>query len=244
MIIEQDDPGGAASVKTILERSGVKPDTPIHFVSELPFGLGAYLIDWLEQKITQLKLVFVVIDSYTAIRGSHGSGVDIVKQEQTELRMLDALGKRVGCGIELIHHASKGAAALDWTQTASGTFAMTGAVEGQIHIARFMELEGAAPERLVRMQGRHAEAAQVLLRFRKETLDYEFVLKGGAAEFYPVLKQIKSQFADNDFSPKELCQATGMSRATAHRLITRLCYADALQKRGFGTYRLPLELTL
>ncbi len=35
-----------------------------------------------------------------------------------------------------------------------------------------------------------------------------------------------------------------MSRATAHRFITRLCYADALQKRGFGTYRLSLGLTL
>ena len=94
------------------------------------------------------------------------------------------------------------------------------------------------------MQGRHAEAAQVLLRFRKDTLDYEFVLKGGAAEFYPVLKQIKSLFGENDFTPKELCQATGMSCATAHRFITRLQCADALQKRGFGTYKLSLGLTL
>jgi hypothetical protein len=107
-----------------------------------------------------------------------------------------------------------------------------------------MELEGAAPERLVRIQGRHAEAAQVLLRFQKDTLDYEFVLKGGAAEFYPVLKQIKSHFGDNDFSPKELYQATGISRATAHRLLTRLYYSDALQKRGYGTYKLTPGLTL
>jgi hypothetical protein len=243
MIIEQDDPGGAASIKTILERSGVNSDTPLFVVPQLPFGLGLNLLDWLKEQITKLSLVFVVIDSYTAVRGPRAQGIDIVKQEQTELRQIDALGKELGSAIKLIHHASKGAALLDWTQTAAGSFAVTGASETQVHLSRFRDLDGGAAERLVRIQGRHSGDAYVVLRFRKDTLDFEWVLEGGAAEFYPVLKQIKAELSGT-FGPKELSQATGVSRATAHRIIARLRFAGVLDKVGFGQYRLSAGLKL
>jgi hypothetical protein len=243
MIIEQDDPGGAASIKTILERSGVNSDTPLSVVPQLPFGLGVNLLDWLKEQITKLSLVFVVIDSYTAVRGPRAQGIDIVKQEQTELRQIDALGKELGCAIKLIHHASKGAAMLDWTQTAAGSFSVAGASEAQVHLSRFRDLDGGAAERLVRIQGRHSGDAYLVLRFRKDTLDFEWVLEGGAAEFYPVLKQIKSEVSET-FEPKQLSQATGVNRATAHRIIARLRFAGALDRVGFGQYRLSAALKL
>jgi hypothetical protein len=152
------------------------------------------------------------------------------------MTMLDQLAKRTNCTIIVIHHASKGSAAMDWSDRAAGTFAMSAATEAQIHVSRFAELDSAAPERLVRIRGRHLEGSELVLRFRKDTLDYEHVLEGGAASVYPLVLQIQTAFGIQPFSPKDLCHQTGVSKATAHRHIDRLYRANALSKRGFGEY--------
>jgi hypothetical protein len=155
LMVEQDDPAGAAGLKTILQCSP-EPITgiPFQLVERVPFTFGIKLIEWLEQQITTYKLRLVVLDSYTALRASRGVGVDIVKAEQMDMTMLDQLAKRTNCTIIVIHHASKGSAAMDWSDRAAGTFAMSAATEAQIHVSRFAELDSAAPERLVRIRGR------------------------------------------------------------------------------------------
>lgn len=239
MIVEQDDPAGASTVKTILQSSPIAVDElPFYFVSRVPFTFGPELLAWMESQIGALELRLVVLDSYTALRGPRGAGIDIVKCEQADLQLLDALAKRTKCAIVIIHHSSKGSAALDWSEKAAGTFAMSAATEAQINISRFADLEGAAPERLVRLRGRHLSDVEMVLRFRKDTLDYEHVLEGGAAVFYPLLLQIENAFGSQPFGPKELCHATGVSRATAHRQIDRLHRSGALFKRGYGEYTL------
>jgi hypothetical protein len=179
-----------------------------------------------------------VLDSYTSLRGSRCSGVDIVKAEQYDLTMLDELAKRTGCAIEIIHHASKGSAALEWSDQAAGTFAMSAATESQMHVSRFRELDGNAPERLIRIRGRHQEGIEMVVRFRKDTLDHELVLEGSAAPLYPLVLQIRSGLGSQTFGPKELSLATGVSRATAGRQVERLYRAGVLHKRGFGGYSL------
>ena len=53
----------------------------------------------------------------------------------------------------------------------------------------------------------------MVLRFRKETLDHEHVLEGGAAPFYPLVLQLQTTFGSQAFSPKELARNTGVSIA-------------------------------
>ena len=238
LVIEQDDPAGAGSIKTILQRSSVPvKDIPFHLVERsAAFQFGPEFLDWLEGEIVRLSVRYVVLDSYTALRGSRPKGVDIVKAEQGDLTLVDALAKRTNCALDIIHHSSKGSAGLDWSEKAAGTFAMSAATESQMFISRFPDLDGAAPERLVRIRGRHSEDLEMVLRFRKETLDYEHVLEGGAAVLYPAVLQLRSAFGSQAFSPKELTHVTGLSRATAHRQIDRLYRAGVLQKRGFGEY--------
>jgi len=77
-----------------------------------------------------------------------------------------------------------------------------------------------------------------VLKFRKKTLDYEHVLEGGAASYYPMLLQIQQTFGNGTFTPKDFCRATGLARATAFRQIERLSRSGALQKCGHGEYRL------
>ncbi len=241
LIVEQDDPAGTASVKDILLHSRVSVEgVPFYFVPRVPFTFGIQLLEWLEDQIVSRELRLVVLDSYTALRGPRGSRVDIVKAEQSDLNLLDALAKRTGCCIIVVHHDSKGSAALDWSQKAAGTFAMTASTEAQIHISRFGELDSNAKERLVRIRGRHLEGLELVLRFRKESMDYDHVLEGGAAPFYPLVLQLQTNFGTQSFGPRELSLLTGVSRATAGRLINRLYQSGALNKSSFGQYRLTM----
>jgi hypothetical protein len=237
MMIEQDDPAAATSVKQILGLSPV-PVTGIPFLllPKVQFTFGLELIAFLEHEITSRSLRLLVLDSYTALRGPRVKGIDIVKAEQEDLTQLDALAKRTNCAILIVHHGSKGSAGLHWTQQAAGTFAMAAGTESQIFISRFAELDGAVPERLVRIRGRHSEDLEMVLRFRKETLDYEHVLEGGAAPLYTLILQLRNTFGADSFGAKELSHGTGVSRATAHRQIDRLYRVGALAKRAYGEY--------
>lgn len=239
LMVEQDDPAATASVRDILQRSAV-PTTGIPFFlhPKSPFSFGPEFIAWLESEIAAKSLRFVVLDSYTALRRPRAKGGDIVKAEEEDLRQLDELAKRTNCAIAIIHHGSKGSAGLHWSQQAAGTYAMSASTEGQIVIARFHEIDG--PERLVRMRVRHGDDLEMVLRFRRETLDYEHVLEGGAASSYPLIRQISAEFGPRTFGPRELVDATGVSRATAHRHISRLYDAGVLTKRGFGEYVLDV----
>jgi len=235
MILEQDDNAGPAAIREIAIRAGTKDEDPICFQPKLPFGFGPAFLDWLAGEIAKRGLRFIVLDSYTALRGNRGGGVDIVKAEQSDLSQLDNLAKQTGCAIVIIHHTSKGSAALDWSERAGGTYAMGASTEGQVFISRFPELD-MAPERLVRVRVRHGEDAAMVLKFRKETLDYELVLQGGVAPHYPLILQIRNEFSNRSFTPKDLYQATGVARATAFRQIEQLRRVGALTKHGYGEY--------
>jgi hypothetical protein len=77
-----------------------------------------------------------------------------------------------------------------------------------------------------------------VLRFRKETLDFELVLEGGASSMYPALLRLKKEFGDDTFTPKKLSHATGESIATANRQISVLLHSDAINRCGYGEYRI------
>jgi RecA-family ATPase len=237
LLVEQDDPAATASVKQILVRSEVPVEgIPFNLVPKIPYQFGPELIDWLEGEIVSRSLRMAVLDSYTALRGARVKGGDFVKAEQEDLSQLDALAKRTGSAVLILHHASKGSAGLDWSQQAAGSFAMSAATESQLFISRFSELDIASPERLVRIRGRHSEDLEMVLRFRKQSLDYEHVLDGGAASIYPLILQLQITFGTKSFGANELSDETGVSRATAYRQIARLYRTGALTKHGYGEY--------
>jgi hypothetical protein len=238
LVLEQDDPAGPESVNGILAKSTL-PDlesVPFFLVPRVAFSFGVEFLEWLESQIGVLGLRLVILDSYTALRPSRRSGGDVVKVEHGELALLDDLAKRTNCAIAIVHHGSKGSVAMDWSDQAAGSFAMTAATEAQIHISRFAELDGMAPERLIRVRGRHQPDMEMVLRFEVETLSFDRVMEGPASSLYPLLQQLKTHFRVQAFGPKELSQTTGVSRATAHRQIDRMYRADALGKAGFGSY--------
>ena len=178
----------------------------------------------------------MALDSYTALRPPRSATVDIVKAEHKDMECLDEVAKQNDCGIVLGHHNSKGSAKHDWASQAGGTYAMTTATECQIQISRFSELDTNAPERLIRVRGRHQEGVDVLLRFRVDTLDYEHVMEGAGAALYPLIQQLEDVFRKEIFGPKGLTERLGISRSTASRDLAKLVRAGVVQKRGFGDY--------
>ena len=244
LIIENDDPGGVQSIKQILakRRIPVSPSTPL-FVTD---GAGAVLdldfLDWLKNEIKIRSLRMVVLDSYTSLRPSRNRSSDIVKCESFDFAGLDKLGKNSACALLVIHHHSKGSAGLDWSEKAAGSYAVTAATESQISVGRFSDLEGNAPERLIRIRGRHLEGVEMVLKFNKETLAMEHVLEGGAASVYPLMVQLKTAFGTNRFAPRQLTHELGIARATAARTISRLLAVGVIHRLGYGEYALERSI--
>jgi hypothetical protein len=239
MLVEEDDPGGAASVQDLLKVSPVSVEgIPFWLVDKVRHTFGLEFTHWLEGEITRLRLRFVALDSYTALRASRSAGMDIVKQEHYDLNLLNELAKRTNCAIVILHHVSKASYGMDWNESGAGTYAVQAAVEGLLHVSRFADLDSTAPERLVRMRGRHCDGSEMVIKFRKETLDYEHVLEGPAAPLYPVVTEIRATFGNDPFGTKEFYQATGIGRTTAHGQLSRLIFAGTLKKRGQGEYQL------
>jgi hypothetical protein len=241
LFVEVDDPNGLGSLKEYDAKAALKmiATDPFFIVPKLNFEFGPQFLVWLEGEIKERNLKLVILDSYTKLRPHHQPGADIVKVEQSEIGRLDALAKQANCALVILHHPSKTSRAkgLHWTDESGGTYAMEAAAEGLIHVARFLELEDNAPERIVRIRMRHGEDLQLVLRFRKETLDYQIAFEGTAADCYPLLLDIRHAFPDKQFTPQDLSRETGVSRQTATRQIHRLLYHGAIRKEGHGSYR-------
>ena len=145
------------------------------------------------------------------------------------MTQLDDLAKRTGSAIIVVHHDSKGSAGIDWSQKAAGTYAMSAATEAQVHISRFGELEGNAPERLLRVRGRHLEGAEI---FGVKHLTTNTSSAEVPPSYTPWDCNFKRLSAPRLSPQRIVFQATGLSRSGAHRHLDRLCRAGALNKRG------------
>jgi hypothetical protein len=247
LIVTQDDPDGHRGVYEILQKRGISNEDQRFCVIQKDdrYVLGPGLIAGLEDRIREYKIVMLILDSYTALRGTHRKNSDIVLAERNDLIALDEFGKRLGISVLLIHHDSKSSSALGWMQKAAGTYAVSAAVETQINISQFFELDPGAPERLVRLVGRHMPARDMVLRLRTndDFVGFEFVLEGGAATLYPFLYNLKLEFAGRTFSVKDIMTEMGVPRATAFRDVRRLYRAGALQKTGTTSeYRIVIKL--
>ena len=206
LFIEQDDPAGAASLKDIIERSPLPlMDKPFRWIAgsewvlgpELPGGAGSG--DSGARSTAGRDRFLHRHPRHPQERRRRGE----VRRRRTSAD-LDSSAKRLGCAILILHHISHGNSAKYWSDRAAGTFAIGAATEAQIYIDRFRELDINAPERLVRIEGRHIPSAAHVLRFRAETLDYEHVYEGGAAEFWADILDIRSHFGSRAIRSEEL----------------------------------------
>jgi hypothetical protein len=139
--------------------------------------------------------------------------------------------------ILIVHHKSKTAGAKDFDQRGAGTYAIGAATAGLISVERFRDLPPNAPERLIQIRGRHNRGAELVVKFRESTLNYEFVMNGAASSQYVNIQRIKAHLGVRPFAARELFQGDeGMfQRATAYNILSRLVYGNVLT-RSKGQY--------
>lgn len=247
IVMEKDDPAGDATFKDIYDKSDVPKDAPIDYYGkqEIPIALGSGFCEWLEIIIPRAGAVLVVLDSYTALRGERKSGGDIVHIERGEIEELDALAKKLGCLILLLHHESittRSNGTLDWDARGAGTYGMSMAAECQIAICRYRDLSIDSPERLARFRSRHMKEHQMAISYSPKTGLFDHVIDGRSAPFYPLIWDIKRVIHTETFTAKDLEEPLGISRATAFRNVASLTSAGALWRNRDGSYKFSPEV--
>lgn len=240
LVVEWDDRRGASSLKAFEELSRAsRPGQPLAYSVQdeidPDFNLAApEFAPWLRSLILEHKARFVVLDSYTALRGfrSGNRGQDIVKVEAEELLLLERLAIETNSCLLLIHHTSKSAAHLDRHSRAAGSFAMTAVSEAQIIVERYRELGEEDPMRLVSVRGRHLPGMQMALRFRQESLDFDLVLDGPAAEEFPRLRLLLRAFRGKSFNAKDVSGEIGWAKTQVYALMSRLMGSGLIVKEA------------
>jgi len=239
LIVEVDDPAGDASFKDLWTKWQVADDANVYLETSAPFAMGPEFLGWIESEIEDLKPHLVVLDSYLTLRPPRGKSSDIVHAEKEEMRLLDALAKKRGVLIVLLHHESstnKANSLLDWDSKGAGTFALTAAVESQLSIGKFRELEG-SPVRIIRAKGRHIAERYLVVTYNAETGSFHYIMDGPASLHYPLITDIKRSVPQAVITPHDLTSEMGMARSTAHRTLMTLINAGAMVKKSYGEYR-------
>lgn len=239
LIVEWDDQQGGGSLKDFVKKTRAARDSqPISYsiraeIDDLDFNLtDPEFVPWLRDLIKKHQARLVVLDSYTALRGYHSGGRDVVKVEAGEMLLLQKLAIELNCCILLIHHASKSSAHLDRHSRSAGSFAIQAVSEFQIVVERFRELSEEDPMRLVSVRGRHLRGLQMALKFREDTLDFDWVMDGPAAEEFPRLRHLLRAFRGKSFTVPEITKEIGWAKTQAYALMSRLGSSGLVLKDG------------
>jgi hypothetical protein len=233
LVVEKDDPNGETALKELeLKCRASRPGAPIHYVANSDFEFGEEFTGWLRKKIKELKLGVIILDSLTALRGARVNHADFVKAEMDELRQLADLAREAGVTIILIHHYSKSSSHLHHTMRAAGSFAVGAATGALLTIERYEDLLPGDTARRVQLEGHGLADKMLALRFREDTLDFDFIMSGPACERYPDLRRLHLTFGNQAFSAKDVAGELGWSRPTVYRICDRLVMAGVLAKVG------------
>jgi hypothetical protein len=234
-ILEQDDRQGDASLKDFYKACrAAKGELDLPFFTETGTEMvfGKQLYDFLRTVKGDTGAVMVTLDSYTCLRPGRPAHVDIVKSEMLEFRQLSDLARELNIALTIIHHESKTASHLDAFSRAAGSFAVGAGVDTIIVVNRFNDAAEAEKERLIRIRGRKLEELDMVVRFEKDTLDYDWVFEGAASDEYPAVRQLEIEFGQCAFTVKQIISQLGWSRAKAYRTLQKMTYSGLLDKNG------------
>jgi hypothetical protein len=239
LLLAWDDPQAEASIKKMLIKSRAAAERDADgFSYALPDPLNPLTITdpeflpWLKNEILQLKIGFCILDTYTALRGIRSQTGDIVKLEARELAQLARLAIETQCSILLLHHGSKSSAHLHWSEQAAGTFAMHAGPSGQLYIERIRELPEGDPHRRVHVESRDLGDKVMIIKFREETMDFDFILDGPVANDFHRLRQLWRQLGSHAFTAKDVSTELGWKHSQVYELANKLTHYGILNKAG------------
>ena len=216
--------------------TGVTLPSGLHFVVEWPRASagGLSLIEvWLgEHPSARL----IIIDVLAAFRDPRNGNEQLYDGDYKALKGLQELAIRAGVAIVVVHHTRKsGSEAGDPFEKVSGTLGLSGAADSVIVLDR----EGTGCTLYGR--GRDIPEFEVAVEFDRRAC--RWIALGRADEVRrtderkAILDELKQ--ADEPLSPNEIAGATGMRQVNVRKLLSKMCRAGEVLKRGRARYIHP-----
>lgn len=188
---------------------------------------------WLEENS---DISLIVIDTLSKFR-AQSSNEDIWSRDYDEIAQIKKLADEFEVAIVLVHHRSK-AARDDVHQTAAGTNAIQGAVDGSLLLDR---KRGERTGTLA-LTGRDVPESEIALNFDTDTglwtaVDGLPTNSRLTPEQVEILNLVNAQ-GGREIGPSEIVTLTGRAKSTASQLLAEL-YANGQLEKGTkrGKYR-------
>lgn len=221
----------------VVDDTDVWPED-LHVLHEAP-RLDEGLVDALDEFLDDHDDVdVVVIDTLARIRPARNKVDDAYTGDSRVMEALQAVAMRHDVAIIVVHHVRK-AAGVDVFETVSGTFGLTGPVDGLLVLQR---VRGEADAKL-HITGRDVEERELALNFESRSGTWK--LLGDAkryahsAERRAILDALERQ---PGLRPKQIAEAVGLSHESVRHLVLRLRDEALVTSDAGGHYSLVHSL--
>lgn len=190
-----------------------------------------YLEGWINAHRDTARLI--VIDTLAKIRPKRGKGGDIYEDDYNAVQGLKGLADTYAVGIVVVHHTRKGIAD-DPLESISGSFGLTGGVDGILVLKR----ERGAADAVLHVTGRDVEEKELALEWSPDLALWTIA---GDAEEYRMTRE-RRQILDmlagmpNGMSPKELSDALDRQQGSIKKLIREMLTDGQVRQVGYGRY--------
>lgn len=205
-----------------------------YFVNDAPTvegGLAKAIEEWLDE---HPGVRVVVIDTLARVRGARDRGDDMYTSDSRFMAHLQRTALDRDICILLVHHTRKQAGE-DKFETISGSYGITGPVDGMLVLER---VRGEADATL-HITGRDVEDKKLALRFEADNGTWTVL---GDARHYALSSERRAMIehltATPGLTPKELADGAGLKHRSVKHLLIRMRDEALLRSDDRGRYYL------
>lgn len=194
-------------------------------------GIDA-LEDWI---VAQPNPRAIIIDVYERFRPRGRRVKGSYQSEYDELTVLQALARRRGVAIVLVHHLLKGAGRRDPYQRVMGTTGFVGAVDTVILLDR-----GATVTRLM-ARGRDIGEVEQVVRFDEVSMCWRPAEDQSQISLFPERDRIIAVLGNSTtpMKPAEIAKITGGNDDSVRKMLRRMEASGEVVRTRYGVYALP-----
>src|SRR5690606_36909126 len=205
-----------------------------YFVNEAPTvegGLVKTLAEWLDE---HPEVRIVAIDTLARVRGARDRGDDLYTSDSRIMAHLQHLALERDICILVVHHTRK-LAGEDPFDTISGSYGITGPVDGMLVLQR---VRGEAAATL-HITGRDVEEKKLAMRFEDESGSLKVL---GDARLFALSSErraiLEALTAAPGLTPKEIAEAAKLKHGSVKHLLIRMRDEALLRSDDKGRYYL------
>jgi hypothetical protein len=175
----------------------------------------------------------VIVDVLKMVRGKTQSNEQLYESDYRAMTGLGRFARERGLSVMIVHHVRK-MEAEDPLESLSGTNGLTGAADCVMVLQR----DNGTGNCTLYVRGRDVEESEKAVRFERDNGTWGLLGEaqdvGRTDERQAILDVLRG--SDRPLSPKEISDILGKSNDAVRQTLTRMAYADEIEKKGRGLY--------